>query len=90
VNALYRALVDCADEVVADPSILADAYRDAGVGEAVAQEIIAHRVPTIAPADEEFAAEFAELAEFYAEQGLTDGVVDTSPATADVTTWVEG
>ena len=90
VNALYRGLVDCADEVAADPSILAEAYRDAGVSDAVAEEIIAHRVPTIAPADEEFAAEFAELAEFYAEQGMTDGVIDTSSATADVRTWVEG
>jgi len=90
VNALYRGLVACADEVVVDPSILADAYRDAGVSEAVADAIISHRVPTIAPADDEFAAEFAELASFFAEQGMTDGVIDTSGATADVRTWVEG
>jgi len=90
VGALYRALEGCADEVAADPSILADAYREAGVSDAVAEEIIAHRAPSIAPADEDFAAEFAELAEFYADQGLTDELVDTSAATADVRTWVEG
>lgn len=90
VGALYRALEGCADEVAADPSILADAYREAGVSDAVSEEIIAHRVPSIAPADEDFAAEFAELAEFYADQGLTDELVDTSAATADVRTWVEG
>lgn len=90
VGALYRALEGCADEVAADPSILADAYREAGVSDAVAEEIIAHRVPSIAPADEDFAAEFAELAEFYADQGLTDELVDTSGATVDVRTWVEG
>lgn len=63
-----------------DPGILADAYRAAGASDAVAEEIVAHATPRIAPADDEFAATLADLSAFYADQGLLPEAIDTSGA----------
>ncbi len=84
VVAVYRALVAQADAVVADPGLLEHAYVAAGAADDVAAAVAAKRPPTIAPADAQVAADVAGVAAFYAEQGLTAGVVDTARATVDV------
>lgn len=84
VAAVYEALVEQADAVVADPGLLEQAYRDAGADDDVAAAVVAKRPPTIAWADEAFADDVAAVARFYAAQGLTPEVVDTGDATVDV------
>lgn len=84
VGAVYRALVDQANAVVADPSLLERAYRNAGADDAVAAAVVAKAPPVIAPADESFADDVAAVARFYAAQGMTPDVVDTTGATVDV------
>jgi len=86
VRAAYDALADCAENMADDPGIVADAYRDAGASDAVAEAIASGTQPEIVPADEAFAAEFADLADFYAAQGMSEPLIDTSPATVDATT----
>jgi sulfonate transport system substrate-binding protein len=85
VAAAYRALQAEADRAAADPNHLPQAYRSKGASEEVAAAIGAITPPRVAPADAAAAAEFASVAAFYQQQGLTATLVDTSRSTVDVT-----
>lgn len=86
VVAAYEALEAQADAVVGDPGVLEQAYREAGATPEVAAAVVAKRPPTIAPADDDFAADLAEVARFYAEQGMTPTAVATDTAHVNVHT----
>lgn len=84
VEAAYDALVATAEAVREDPSILEQAYVDAGATEEVARDVAARRPPRITPADAAFAEELRDVADFYARTGMIDEQVDTSEATLDI------
>lgn len=86
VKAAYEALVEQAAEVVADPSILVDAYTTAGASQEIADALGKLTPPSIVPADAAFLTEFQRVADFYASQGLTPGPTDVSSAVVDATT----
>lgn len=86
VKAAYDALVEQTEEEAADPTVLSDAFEASGAAPEIAEAIAAKRTPTIQPADAAFTTELQEVAQFYADQGLTDSLVDVS----DVTVSVEG
>lgn len=86
VVAAYDALVAQAEAAVADPGVLERAYLDAGASPEVAAAVVARRPPTVAPADDAFAADLAQVARFYAEQGMTPAPVPTDGAAVDVRT----
>lgn len=84
VRALYRALEAQAEAVVASPTELEAAYRDAGAAPEVAAAIAAKRPPRIVPADDAFAEELAAVAQFYRAHGMTTTTTDVSQAVVDV------
>ena len=85
VAAAYRALQAEAAKAAADPSYLANAYQAKGVSAAAADAIKAVKPPSVVPADVAAQQNFAAVAKFYQEQGLTPKLVDTSRATVDAT-----
>lgn len=86
VVAAYEALTAQADAVVADRGVLEQAYLAAGATPEVAAAVVAKAPPTIGPADDGFAADLAEVARFYADQGMTPSGVATDAAHVDVRT----
>lgn len=84
VVALYEALSQQSKSVADDPGILARAYRAAGAERAVAEAVARREPPRIEPAGQAFSDELAQVAAFYAEQGMTAEEVDVSRATLDV------
>lgn len=86
VGAAYAALVEQAGDVLADRTVLVDAYTGAGAPAAVASALGELTPPRIVPADAAFLDEFRSVADFYAEQGLTPTTTDVTTAVVDATT----
>ncbi len=84
IRAAYDALAEQAEAVIADPEVLAAAYRANGAPASVAQTIAAKTPPKIEPADDDFTQELQAVADFYAAQGLTTTATDVSKAVVDV------
>lgn len=87
VAALYEALVAEADALAADPQRRVRAYRDAGASDAVAAALGELAAPSVGPADADFAAELARVADLYAADGMVPAPVDVSGVAVDVTAW---